>query len=83
MQFRTYYLLISGVGILLALLVIQVTTSRITRAISRLSKAANELALGNFGTELRVTSHDEVGELTSTFNTMSNSCRKGCDCSRQ
>jgi sigma-B regulation protein RsbU (phosphoserine phosphatase) len=71
MQFRTYYLLISGVGILLALLVIQVTTSRITRAISRLSKAANELALGNFGTELRVTSHDEVGELTSTFNTMS------------
>ncbi|MBW1637353.1 MAG: SpoIIE family protein phosphatase [Deltaproteobacteria bacterium] len=71
MQFRTYYLLISGVGILLALLVIQVTTSRITRAISRLSKAADELAMGNFGTELRVTSHDEVGELTNSFNTMS------------
>lgn len=71
MKFRDYYLLISGAGILLALLLIRIITSKTTRAIGRLSTAANELALGNFNNELRVTSRDEVGDLTRNFNTMS------------
>ncbi len=71
MKFRNYYLLISGAGILLALLLIRTITNKTTRAIRRLSIAANELALGNFNTELRVTSRDEVGDLTRNFNTMS------------
>jgi len=71
MKFRDSYLLISGAGILLALLLIRIITSKTTRAIGRLSTAANELALGNFNTELRVTSRDEVGDLTRNFNTMS------------
>jgi len=71
MKFRTYYLLISGAGILLALLLIRITTNKTTRAISRLSVAANELAKGNFDTELRITRRDEVGDLTRNFNAMS------------
>ncbi len=71
MKFRNYYFLISAAGILLALLLIRIITSKTTRAIGRLSNAANELALGNFNTELRITSRDEVGDLTRNFNTMS------------
>ncbi len=71
MKFRNYYFFISAAGILLALLLIRITTNKTTRAIGRLSSAANELALGNFNTELRVTSRDEVGALTRNFNTMS------------
>ncbi len=70
MKFRDYYFLISGAGILLALVLIRMTTSKTTRAIRRLSSAANDLAVGNF-TELKVTSRDEVGDLTRNFNTMS------------
>lgn len=70
-KFRSYYLLISGVGILLALLLIRIATNTTTRAIGRISTAANKLALGNFNTELEVTSRDEVGTLTRNFITMS------------
>jgi len=70
-KFRQYYLFISGAGILLALLLIRIATNTTTRAIGRISTAANELAIGNFDTELKVTSLDEVGELTRNFNTMS------------
>jgi len=71
MKFRYSYLLISTAGITLALLLIRITTNKTTRAIKRLSRRANDLAINTFGAELQVTSHDEVGELTRNFNTMS------------
>jgi len=71
MKFRYSYLLISAAGITLALLLIRITTNKTTKAIRRLSKGANDLASGTFGAELQITSHDEVGELTRNFNTMS------------
>jgi sigma-B regulation protein RsbU (phosphoserine phosphatase) len=70
MKFRYSYLLISAAGITLALLLLRITTNKTTKAIRRLSKGANDLAGGTFETELRVTSRDEVGELTRNFNTM-------------
>ncbi len=71
MRFRYSYLLISAAGIILALLLIRVTTNKTTRAIRRLSRGAKELTANTFGAELQVTSRDEVGELTRNFNSMS------------
>jgi sigma-B regulation protein RsbU (phosphoserine phosphatase) len=71
MKFRYSYFFISAAGITLALLLIRITTNKTTRAIRRLSKGANDLAANTFGTELQITSRDEVGELTRNFNTMS------------
>ena len=70
-QFRKTFFIISGAGILLALLLIRTATNKTTRAIRRISAAAGNLAHGRFGEELRITSRDEVGELTHNFNTMS------------
>ncbi len=70
-QFRKTFFWFSGVGILFALLLIRSATGKTTRAIRRISEAANKLAHGHFGEELRITSRDEVGELTQNFNTMS------------
>jgi sigma-B regulation protein RsbU (phosphoserine phosphatase) len=70
-QFRKTFILVSSAGILLALLLIRSATNKTTRAIRRLSEAAGNLAHGRFGEELRITSRDEVGELTHNFNTMS------------
>jgi sigma-B regulation protein RsbU (phosphoserine phosphatase) len=70
LEFRTYYYLISGSGILIALLYILLVTEKTTQAIKRLSKAAEGLAQGTFAPPLAIESHDEVGTLTSNFNVM-------------
>jgi signal transduction histidine kinase/CheY-like chemotaxis protein/HPt (histidine-containing phosphotransfer) domain-containing protein len=43
----------------------------LTLPIKKLSIAAREIASGSFGKELAITSRDEIGELSSAFNTMS------------
>ncbi len=75
--FRSIYFLIGTVGILLALFIIRVATSRTTRAIRLVSEAANNLAAGNFGEPIQNRSRDEVGELTRNFNAMSRQLQKG------
>jgi sigma-B regulation protein RsbU (phosphoserine phosphatase) len=70
LEFRTYYYLISGVGILFAILYLRLITEKTTRAINRLSRAAEELSNGTFAEALVVESRDEVGILTTNFNVM-------------
>lgn len=70
LEFRTYYYLISGLGILIALVYLRLITTKTIRAINRLSKAAEELAKGTFAKPLIIESRDEVGTLTSNFNVM-------------
>ncbi len=72
-----YYHIFSGFGILLALFIIRFTTNRSITAIKKVSNAANELARGNFGKSLAVTSRDEIGELTKNFNTMTEQLKEG------
>jgi len=54
------------VGIIFAL----VLASRITRPIYRLATGAHELGEGNLDKRISVTSKDEIGYLTQTFNVM-------------
>jgi signal transduction histidine kinase/ActR/RegA family two-component response regulator len=54
----------------LGLLVSQWIASRIARPIGALTDAANRLARGELGTEVRVASADEIGALGNAFNAM-------------
>jgi len=70
LRFKFFYILSIGVCILFILLFIRGVMSRITTRIEAVSAAADNLASGNFGAPLVVTSRDEVGELAKSFNTM-------------
>ncbi len=70
LMFRKYYFLTGGIGIILALLLIRVTTSTTAHAIIRVTEAARSLAKGEFGEPLMERGQDEVAELTKNFNIM-------------
>jgi two-component system, NtrC family, nitrogen regulation sensor histidine kinase NtrY len=63
-------LLVGGAGILLAILLSSWAAARVTRPIEQLASAAHEVASGNLGAQVEVTSADEVGELAESFNRM-------------
>jgi len=51
-------------------IIITFISRRITLPIKKLNSAATRISEGNFDTKLSVSSKDEIGELTQTFNTM-------------
>ena len=55
---------------------IRMVTLRTTQTIQKLSDASLRLARGEFGEPLPVQSHDEVGELTRSFNAMTAQLRE-------
>lgn len=62
------------VGILLMLIVSGVTfflSKRISEPIKKLGDAANEIAKGNFNVKTNIKTRDEIGYLSSSFDTMS------------
>ncbi len=69
-RFKLLYILSLTAGIVVILLIIRGTTSRLTERIKEISAAADSLAHGSFGPPLSITSRDEVGELTKNFNKM-------------
>ncbi len=75
--FRNLYFIIGSIGIILALLLIRIATNKTTKAIAKVSRAANDLASGNFGSPIETAGEDEVGDLTRNFNKMSQQLRKG------
>lgn len=75
-KFRAIYFSSIAACILLILLFIRGATGRVTSRIREISTAADNLASGRFGLPLPVTAHDEVGELTTSFNKMSRHLRQ-------
>lgn len=75
-RFRNFYVLSFSACILLILLLIRATTGRLTVRIKEISAAADDLARGRFRPPLAVTSRDEVGELTRSFNKMTRQLRQ-------
>jgi two-component system nitrogen regulation sensor histidine kinase NtrY len=61
---------VAGVGILLTIVASLWITSRISRPIEQLADAASAVAAGNWDTQVKISSHDEVGELAQSFNHM-------------
>lgn len=69
-QFRRNYMISLAVCICLIMIFIRLSMNQITSGIKRVSGMSNDLANGNFGPPLEVTTQDEVGELTANFNKM-------------
>ena len=69
-RFRLYYFITAAGFILLILLLIRLVTGRMVFSIREVSNAADKLAQGDYKKPLPVKTHDEVGELTRSFNTM-------------
>ncbi len=59
------------VGVILAVVMGALLASRLIKPIRRLTDASRSLAKGNLEQQLPVTSQDELGQLTETFNQMS------------
>ena len=59
-----------GAAVALALLGTAIIARRMTRSLDRLSTAAADVAAGKFREPLAVTSRDEIGALTRSFNAM-------------
>ncbi len=69
-RFKLFYILTFATSILLILFFIRLSTNRVTSRIKEISAAADDLAKGRFGPPLAITTLDEVGELTRSFNKM-------------
>jgi len=69
-RFKLIYILSIAACTLLILFFIRRATNRITGMIKEITAAAEDLAEGQFGPSLPVTTRDEVGELTRCFNKM-------------
>jgi two-component system, NtrC family, nitrogen regulation sensor histidine kinase NtrY len=63
-------LLVGGVGILVAILASLWSAARVTRPVVSLAEAAQRVAAGDLATKVEVESNDELGQLASSFNQM-------------
>lgn len=67
---------IFGLGLVATFLLGILLSQRITRPITALARAAEGVAAGNLDHDLPVTTGDEIGALTSSFNTMIDGLRE-------
>jgi len=63
--------MIEGVVLLSLLICVLLLSRYLTRPLRQLTRAAREMAQGNFGRTINITSHDEVGELARAMSSMS------------
>jgi signal transduction histidine kinase len=63
-------MLVGGTGILVAILASLWFAARVTRPVKSLAEAARRVAAGDLAAKVDVESHDELGELASAFNRM-------------
>jgi signal transduction histidine kinase len=63
-------MLVGGAGILVAVIASLWFAARVTRPVVSLAEAARRVAAGDLTAKVEVESHDELGELASSFNRM-------------
>ncbi len=69
-RFRFYYALGGSLCIVLIVLLIRSVGGKIVDSVKQISLAARNIAQGNYGDALTPRSHDEIGQLTNSFNAM-------------
>ena len=69
-QVASTALLVGGAGILVAVVASLWFAARVTKPVESLAEAARRVALGDLAAKVEVESSDELGELASTFNQM-------------
>jgi two-component system, NtrC family, nitrogen regulation sensor histidine kinase NtrY len=69
-RIRSAVLLIGGSGILIAVVLSTWIGARVTRPVEQLASAAQQVADGDWNTQVPVSSNDELGQLADSFNQM-------------
>jgi class 3 adenylate cyclase len=69
-KFRLYYWVAGVISILLILVLIRLVSGKMVRTIQEISRAAEDVAKGNYGHPLQVKTADEIGQLITSFNKM-------------
>ncbi|RJQ60655.1 MAG: HAMP domain-containing protein [Desulfobacteraceae bacterium] len=69
-RFHVFYSLVGGIFILMVLILIRFVTGKTVSSIRKVSDAAFRISEGDYDVTLPVTTQDEVGELTESFNKM-------------
>ncbi len=69
--YRRFLLLLLALGVTVPALVVAAGSRRLTRPIAQLSRAAREVAGGNFGQTISAPTGDEIEDLADQFNRMS------------
>lgn len=69
-RFRLYYFLAGSFCIVVILLLIRFVGGGMVRRIREISQSAEQVAKGNYETQLPIKCCDEIGQLTQSFNTM-------------
>ena len=67
---RAAALIVGGGGIVLAILLSSWAAARVTRPVEQLARAAQDVAAGNWKTQVEVPGNDEVSQLADSFNRM-------------
>ncbi len=70
------FLVSSLISLALAFFIIYLQAKRISAPITKINRAAQNIARGNFSERVKVTSKDEIGQLASTFNFMASNIEK-------
>jgi signal transduction histidine kinase len=73
---RNRILIATGAALLIALIGGYLVAARLAQRVGRLERGAREVARGSFVEPLPVTSKDELGQLTDTFNRMQQQLRR-------
>ncbi len=69
---RAAALIVGSGGIVLAILLSSWAAARVTRPVEQLARAAQDVAAGNWKTQVEVPGNDEVSQLADSFNRMTN-----------
>ncbi len=76
------FVMSSLLSLLVSFVIIYIQAKKISQPIASINKAAQNIAKGDFSERVAVTTHDEIGQLASTFNFMASSIEKA-DANRQ
>jgi two-component system nitrogen regulation sensor histidine kinase NtrY len=69
-RIRSVVLLVGGSAILAAIILSTWVAGRVTRPVEQLVSAAQQVAEGNWNSQVEVSSRDELGQLAESFNQM-------------
>jgi adenylate cyclase len=69
-KFRLYYAVAGLLSIIFIVVLIRFISSRMVRTVQEISRAAEGVAKGNYGSPLPVRGDDEMGQLIKSFNKM-------------
>ena len=76
MELLLIFVMSSMLSLVVSFVIIYIQAKKISKPITDINKAAQNIAKGNFSERVEVTTRDEIGQLASTFNFMASAIEK-------